>query len=152
MAGNWSQWMLETPHQRIKFCHQRPCLPREMHKKRLIPYIRANYDDDYVFWPDKASSHYAKIVDKHLDQEGVNYVAKEDNPANVPEARSIEDFWSILKARVYANSWRAKNTRQLTNRIKLCLRQMDRNLVQRLAADTKKRIDYIRRNGVIERQ
>jgi hypothetical protein len=123
-----------------------------MHKKRLIPYIRANYDDDYVFWPDKASSHYAKIVVKHLDQEGVNYVAKENNPSNVPEARSIEDFWSILKARVYANSWRVENTRQLTNRIKLCLRQMDRNLIQRLAADTKKRIDYIRRNGVIERQ
>ena len=121
-------------------------------KKRLIPYIRANYDNDYVFWPDKASSHYANDVINHLRQEGIHFVAKEDNPANVPEARSIEDFWGILKARVYANAWRAENTRQLTNRIKLCLRQMEPNLVQRLAGSTKKRIDNIRRNGVIESQ
>jgi hypothetical protein len=103
-----------------------------------------------VFWPDKASSHYAKVVTQHLDQENVNYVAKEDNPANLPEARSIEDFWAILKGRVYAKAWKAENTRQLSNRIKLCLRQMDPTLVQRLAESTKKRIDKIRRNGVIE--
>jgi transposase len=119
-------------------------------KKRLIPYIKANYDDNYVFWPDKASSHYAKVVVEHLEQEGINFVAKEDNPANLPEARSIEDFWAILKGRVYANSWKAENTRQLTNRIKLCLRQVDMELVQRLAESTKKRIDNIRRNGVVE--
>ncbi|CAG0879817.1 unnamed protein product [Darwinula stevensoni] len=64
-------------------------------KSRLLPYIRTNYDDNYVFWPDKASSHYSKVVIEHLDREGVNYVAKEDNPANLPEARSIEDFWEF---------------------------------------------------------
>jgi hypothetical protein len=105
-----------------------------------------------VFWPDKASSHYANIVVNHLRDEGIDFVQKEDNPANVPEARSIEDFWSILKGYVYANAWKAESTRQLTNRIKLCLRKMDRDLVQRLAADTKKRIDNIRRKGVIENQ
>lgn len=121
-------------------------------QNRLIPYIRAHYDDNYVFWPDKASSHYAKDVVNHLREEGIHFVAKEDNPANVPEARSIEDFWANLKGHVYANAWKAENTRQLTNRIKLCLRKMDPNLVQRLAEGTKKGIDHIRMNGVIESQ
>jgi len=84
-------------------------------KKRLIPYIRANYDDNYVFWSDRASSHYAKNVINHLDREKINYVAKEGNPANVPEARSIEDFWAILKAQVYANAWRTENIRHPFN-------------------------------------
>lgn len=119
-------------------------------QRRLIPYIRANYNNNYVFWPDKASSHYAKVVTEHLDREGVNYVAKKDNPANLPEARPIEDFWAILKAHVYANAWKAENIRQLTTRIKLCLRNMDQDLVQRLAESTRRRLDNIRRNGVVE--
>lgn len=115
-----------------------------------MPYIRANYNENYVFWPDKASSHYAKVVVQYMDSEGVHYIAKNDNPSNVPEARSIEDFWAILKSRVYANAWRAENTRQLANRIKRCLRNMDQDLVQRLAESTRKRLDNIRRKGVVE--
>jgi hypothetical protein len=65
---------------------------KECVQKRLIPYIQYNYDNNYVFWPDKASSHYANQVVNHLREEGVNFVEKEDNPANVPEARCIEDF------------------------------------------------------------
>lgn len=125
---------------------------QECIKRRLIPYIRAKYDQNYVFWPDLASAHYANVVVAHLKQQGINFVSKGDNPASVPEARSIEDFWGILKGRVYANAWRARTTQQLINRIRLCLRQMDPNLVQRLAEGTKKRIDQIRRNGVIETQ
>lgn len=38
-------------------------------RQRLIPYIRANYArGEYVFWPDQASAHYAKIVLDHLNQ------------------------------------------------------------------------------------
>uniref|UniRef100_A0A914DRN3 Transposase n=1 Tax=Acrobeloides nanus TaxID=290746 RepID=A0A914DRN3_9BILA len=112
----------------------------------------SNYDENYVFWPDKASSHYANNVLNHLRQKDIHFVEKEDNPSNLPEARSIEDFWDILKGKVYANAWKAENTRQLTNCIKLCLRNIDRDLVQRLAEGTKKRIDHIRRHGVIESQ
>jgi transposase len=120
-------------------------------KQRLIPYIRDNYQNDqYVFWPDLASSHYAKIVVDHLRQENIYFVEKEDNPANCPEARPIEDFWSLLKGRVYTRGWRAKNTTQLITRIKYCLKKITVDVVQRLSESTHKRIDIIRRNGVIE--
>jgi hypothetical protein len=35
------------------------------------------------------------------------------NPANVPEARPIEDFWAHLKRNVYMDGWQAKNLNQL---------------------------------------
>lgn len=72
--------------------------------RRLIPYIRNNYENgQYVFWPDQASAHYAKIVTDHLHSETVEFVEKVNNPANVPEICPIEDFWAILKAQVYKN-------------------------------------------------
>ena len=38
----------------------------------------------------------------------IHYVDKVDNPANLPEVRPKEDFWSRLKAKVYENHWEAK--------------------------------------------
>ena len=56
----------------------------EMIKKRLIPFIEKHHSDgQYIFWPDLASSHYAKSVIEYLREKKVNFVEKEDNPANV---------------------------------------------------------------------
>lgn len=49
---------------------------------RLISYICSNYDqDEYIFWLDQATSHYAKVVIKDLHKENINFVDKVDNPA-----------------------------------------------------------------------
>lgn len=120
-------------------------------RRRLIPYIRSNYaNGEYIFWPDQASSHYANIVLGHLREENIDFVKKEDNPANVPEVRCIEDFWSYLKSLVYANGWKAENIDQLKRRIKNCLKKIKIEVVQKLALSTKKRIDHVRRHGVVE--
>ena len=42
------------------------------------------------------------------------------NPANVPEARPIEEFWLILKRDEYMDDWAADNLRQLETRIRYC--------------------------------
>jgi hypothetical protein len=86
----------------------------------------------------------------HLRKEKIDFVKKDDNPANVPEIRVIEDFWALLKGAVYAKGWSAKNTDQLITRIKYCLKKMNKDVVQRLAFSTKKRIDRVRRYGVVE--
>lgn len=120
-------------------------------RRRLIPYIRANYSDgEYIFWPDQASAHYAKIVIDHLTAENIDFVRKEDNPANVPEIRPIENFWAYLKRLVYAQGWEAKTANQLITRIKYCLKKIDQDVVQTLALSTKRRIDGVRRHGLIE--
>ena len=46
----------------------------------------------------------------------IHHVDKVDNPANLPEVRPIEDFWSILKAKVFENNWEAKTLHKLESR------------------------------------
>ena len=70
------------------------------------------------------------------------------NPANLPEARPIEDFWAILKREEYMDGWTADNVDQLESRIKNCLRKIDVKVVQDLVATTHKRLDQIHRFGV----
>jgi hypothetical protein len=106
--------------------------------------IKEYYQDgNYVFWPDLASSHYANKAQNYLVEKNIRYVAKEVNPANVPKVRPIEDFWGNLKAKVYEGDCKAKNLKQLENKIRTCLSNMDLNVVQDQAE-----IDTIRRHGV----
>jgi transposase len=122
-------------------------------KRGVIPFIKKHHSDgNYKFWPDLASSHYANSVVSYLNDQNIKFVPKHENPANVPEVRPIEDFWSILKGKVYENGWRAENLDLLRNKIRLCIRNMDQNLVQDLLASTSKRLDKIRRNGLIEKR
>ena len=55
----------------------------------------------------------------------IHHVDKVDNLANLPEVRPIEDFWSIIKDKVYENNWEAKTLHQLEVRIKKCLKEVD---------------------------
>ncbi|RNA05686.1 hypothetical protein BpHYR1_010228 [Brachionus plicatilis] len=47
------------------------------------------------FLPDLASSHYS-ILSTTWMNENVNYVTKDINPPNVPQAPTIENFWDCL--------------------------------------------------------
>ncbi len=59
-------------------------------QKRLIPFLKTKHsDNNYMFWPDKASAHYAKSVTQLLDSKNVRYVPKYRNPTNVPQCRPI---------------------------------------------------------------
>ena len=76
------------------------CLTRQ-----LIPYLNTHYPQGgYIFWPDKASSHYARITTDDLDANGINYVSKEDNPTEVPQCRPAKDFFGLLSTLVYGTA------------------------------------------------
>ncbi len=88
-------------------------------KRRLMPFIaKYHSNNNFVFWPDKASAHYAKRVVAFYDANKINYVLKKRNPTNVPQCRPIEDFWGTLSSLVYAKGWEAENVQQLKKRIK----------------------------------
>ena len=119
--------------------------------KRLIPFIEEHHrDGEYLFWPDLASSHYAKTVISYFEAKKLNFVEKEDNPPNVPECRPIEDFWSILKGMVYEGNWKAETLIQLRRRIEYCIDKVDINLIYCLSKSIPGRLNKIRMNGVIE--
>ena len=118
-------------------------------KSHLTPFIKRYYSTGgYVFWPDLASSHYASRVQDYFKSEKIVFVPKDMNPANVPKARPIEDFWGTLKQKVYKGNWSAKNIKSLKLRIAKCLKQMDLKLVQKHIETVKSRLDTIRRHGV----
>ena len=120
---------------------------------RLVPFIHEHHSkSNYVFWPDLASSHYAETVLDFMIENRVNHVDKVDNPANLPECRPIEDFWSILKGKVYANNWMAKDIPSLRDRIRKKLKEIEPATIQSLMEGVRSRIDQVRRWGVIEKR
>ena len=92
---------------------------------------RKHTQDEIMFWPDLASSHYAKKTLNWLTEQSIPYVPRKDNTPNVPQARPIGDFWSVLKRKVYEKSWEAQNKQQLIRRIKQKLKEIDPLLCHR---------------------
>ena len=78
----------------------------------------------------------------------IHHVDEVDNPANLPEVRPIEDFWSILNA--YENNWEAKTLHQLEVRIKKCLKEVDQVTILKTFGCVKKRLNDIRMFDIIE--
>ena len=124
--------------------HTEECL-----KKRLIPFLREYHlDNQYIFWPDKASAHYAKKTINFLKSQKVHFVPKYRNPTKVPQCRPIEDFFGVLSSKVYQNGWKAKNIHHLKKRILFCLRKFDKNIVQKSMLGVKKRLRRYALHGV----
>lgn len=72
--------------------------------------------------------------------QNVPFVPKADNPPSVPKLRPVEDFWGMLKGKVYQGGWQAENEQQLKRKIKKCLREFDWEAVQALCAKVKKNL------------
>lgn len=117
--------------------------------KSLIPFLRSHHSDKkFVFWPDLASAHYAKTVQEYLHKKKVNYVPKSINPANVPKVRPIEDFWGVLKQKVYENDWSAKDLDQLKQRIKWAFSQVPAETFQSICTSIHKRLRTVAKYGI----
>ena len=90
-----------------------------------MEFIEQNHSqDDYIFLPDLAFAHYAKDTVELFEELKIPYVFKDQNPPNVPQCRPIENFWGILKSKVYENAWEVTNILQLKRKIKKCLKEI----------------------------
>lgn len=65
-------------------------------KKRLLPFVR-KHSSSTLFWPDLATSHYAKDTLSFLERNAIQIVPKDMNPPNVPQCRPIERYWALVK-------------------------------------------------------
>jgi hypothetical protein len=60
---------------------------------KILRFIQTHHaGDEYIYWPDLASSHYADETTQRLLQHKIKFVPKQVNPSNIRKARSIEDF------------------------------------------------------------
>ncbi|CAF3917018.1 unnamed protein product [Rotaria magnacalcarata] len=78
-----------------------PAITADIYVNKCLRKLRSFIEeyhagDEYIFWPDLASSHYANKTTRWFHEQNIKFVPKQDNPPNVPQARPIEDFWSIL--------------------------------------------------------
>ena len=116
-----------------------------------MPYIRNLPENTrYIFWPDLASAHYSKKAVQFLKDQNIKFVSKSENPPNTPEIRFMEDFWSLIERNVYKDGWEAENLDQLRNRIVYCFEKVDRECEQELVESPQRRIETIRRYGLVE--
>ncbi len=121
---------------------------KECLAKILIPFIRKYHADDaYVFWPDKASSHYAKKTIEFLNNQNIRFVPKQRNPTNLPQCRPIEDFFGELSSLVYSKGWKAKSIKQLKTRIRKCLKEMNTTGVQRACSKIRTKLRAVADKG-----
>lgn len=117
---------------------------------RLVEFIAKYHSDDkYIFWPDLATSHYAKLTQSEYARLKINVVPKNLNPPNVPQVRPIEEFWSILKRKVYFDGWTAESDKHLIRKIKKELRNMPKNVCQNLMRGLKTKVRKAADNGVL---
>ena len=99
-------------------------------RDRLLPFIKKHHQNENIlFWPDLASSHYAYSVLRCSESNNLPYVRRSQNPPNVPQCRPIENIWALIEQMVYQGGWEAKNLDQLANQIKSKIKQLDQTVV-----------------------
>ena len=117
-------------------------------KPKLIPFIKKfHQDNNYVFWSDKASSHYSKKSLEFMQSQNVRFVPKDRNPTDLPQCRPIEDFFGVLSQIVYKNCWSAENISQLKNRIRYSLKKVDPKVVQSMIQGIRTKLRKCADNG-----
>ncbi|CAF3430258.1 unnamed protein product [Rotaria socialis] len=122
---------------------------KECINKRLLAFIeRYHNDGNYLFWPDLANAHYAKVVQTRLNEKNVLYVRRQDNPPNVPQARPIEYIWAQLERKIYENNWEAKNVNTLIRRIRQKVKELNRIALQTMIRGTPMKHRAMWRNGL----
>ena len=116
--------------------------------KCLIPFIKKYYlGYDYVFWPDGASSYYARNSIETFQKFNVNYIPCDRNPPNIPQLRPIESFLDHLEGKVYDKDWKANSYQELVSRVKKKFKDFCPNYFENLMSKTKTNLRKAADNG-----
>lgn len=117
--------------------------------KRTLKFIDSIADRNQVlFWPDMATSHYAKVVIEKLELEKIDYVSKSDNLPNCPQVRPIEKYWALCKDKYKAFPNECKDLATFKRRWKTLSEQVARNSGQMLFQNFTRRISQVGKFGV----
>jgi hypothetical protein len=119
-------------------------------KKKLLPFIKKYHPNAKIlFWSDLSTVHYANIVLEWLNNEKIEYVAKKENPPNVPQARPIEHFWAICKREYAQRKNSAKNLKSFSIIWKKIALKVANDHGESIMASVKQKLRSIGRNGVL---
>ncbi len=96
------------------------------------------------------SSHFAETCVDFMIENSINFIEKYENPANLPECRSIERFWAKFKEKLYEGDKKMQNLSELELRAIETLKKIDTTWLETLVAGIHRKLVYIGRHGVIE--
>ena len=86
-----------------------------------------------------------------MDGAKFRFCAKSSNPPNIPQARSIENFWGCLGQKVYEMGWQAIFHDQLVSCIESKLKEFDLNYLQSLINGITSKLRNIADSGVFSK-
>lgn len=112
---------------------------KECLQKCLLPFIN-EHDCLPLFWPDLASSHYAKATLEWYKANNLNFVPRQANPPNCPELRPIEKYWAIVKRYLNKTHGASKNEADFKRKWKKSMDKVTRMTVQRLMGEVKRKV------------
>uniref|UniRef100_H3G5W4 Tc1-like transposase DDE domain-containing protein n=1 Tax=Phytophthora ramorum TaxID=164328 RepID=H3G5W4_PHYRM len=76
----------------------------------LLPFAHLNYGIDFIFQQDNASIHASKRTKEFFSEQDIRLL---DWPSKSPDLNPIENLWSIMSRRVYANGRQFDSVPQL---------------------------------------
>ena len=86
----------------------------------LIPLIKMYHSNgNFIFRPDLVPSLYAESVSEQVINSKIDFLAKFENPATLPECQPIEEFRTIIKQKAYAGAQKAKDLIELQKKHEL---------------------------------
>ena len=116
-------------------------------KDRLIPFIeRYHKTNQIIFWPDLATIHYSRNVQKYLKSK-FSVVNKDENPPKVPHLRPIERFWALCKSRYSKLSGYYDTPRKVSFQWKKISTEVAKTYGKNIMKKLKKKINYEAKNG-----
>lgn len=119
-------------------------------KKRLLPFIKKYHPNKKIlFWPDLATSHYRKDVQEWLTANGIDFVKKENNPPNVPQARPIERYWALCKTEYRKLKTAPKDLPSFKRKWRQISKKVAQNSAQQLMSSIKRKLRAIGDRGVL---
>lgn len=68
----------------------------------------------------------------------INSLPKDKNPPNVPNLRPIENFWSYVKQKVYAQGWKPEDLEDLRKRVRKVMSKIGEKVCEKFMTGVSK--------------
>lgn len=117
---------------------------KECLQKRLLPLVK-KHGERVLFWPDLATSHYARSTLDWYQKNDITVVPKLANPPNCPELRPIEIYWAIIKRYLKKTKRTSISTADFKKKWFSATNRLDKDHVQRLMSRVTQKVRDFRK-------
>lgn len=114
----------------------------------LLPWLESNFDRELVlFWPDMATCHYTASCVAFLEEHGIQFIRKDENAPNLPQARPIETFWSLCKREYSKLANKPQDLKSFSRRWIIISQKQVQNSGANLFKNLRKKLALVRKFG-----